>query len=139
MAVDPSITWLLVSTSPDEEMIIPVPSAVSFLYFSVETMSTRPGSTFFTTAAGTSGADEDPLPAALLCGAGTSLEEIPAAGAGPWLSTATGTPAPMPAPSAATPRETRKRPPRLPPPAGGSGGAQPPPGPPLPPPAWEPP
>ena len=76
-------------------MIIPVPSAVSLLYLSVAVMSTRPGSTFFATAAGLSGAEEDPLPAALPCGPGTSLEEIPAAGAAPWLPTATVIPAPM--------------------------------------------
>jgi hypothetical protein len=57
-------------------MIIPVPSAVSPRYLSVEVMSTRPGSTFLSTAAWFSVAD-DPLPAALLCGAGTSLDEVP--------------------------------------------------------------
>ena len=101
--VAPSITWLLVSTSPDDEMIIPVPSAVSLSYFSVEVMSTRPGLTFFSTAAALSGAD-DPLPAALLFGPGTSPEEIPADGAGLWWFSATVTPAPMPAASAATVR-----------------------------------
>ena len=96
----PSITWLLVSTSPDDEMIIPVPSAVSLLYLSVEVMSTRPGSTFFATATRLSGAEENPLPAALLCGPGT-LFEMAADGAVPcWLS-ATVTPAPMPAASPA--------------------------------------
>ncbi len=97
-----SITWLLVSTSPPEEMIIPVPSAVSLLYLSVAMMSTRPGSTFFCTFAGLSGAEEDPLPEALLCGPGTSPEEIPADWAAPWWPTATVTPAPMLAASAAT-------------------------------------
>ena len=107
MIVAPSITWLLVSTSPDDEMIIPVPSAVSLLYLSVEMMSTRPGLTFaatFAAAARLSGADEDPLPAALSCGPGTSFEEIPADGAAPWWPSATVTPAPMPAASAATVR-----------------------------------
>ena len=42
-------------------------------------MSTRPGSTLFRTVAGLSGAEEDPLPDALSCGPGTSLEETPAA------------------------------------------------------------
>ena len=76
-----SITWLLVSTSPEAEMIIPVPSAVSPLYLRFDMMSTRPGSTFFRTASGLSGAAEAPLPDALSCGPGTSLEETPAAGA----------------------------------------------------------
>ena len=83
-------------------MIIPVPSAVSPLYLSVEMMSTRPGSTFFRTAAGLSGAEEDPLPDALSCGPGTSPEEIPADGAAPWWPNATVAPAPMLAASAAT-------------------------------------
>ena len=82
-------------------MIIPVPSAVSLLYLSVEVMSTRPGSTFFATATRLSGAEEDPLPAALLCGPGTLFEEIPADGAVPWWFSATVTPAPMPAASPA--------------------------------------
>ena len=47
--VAPSITWLLVSTRPEEEMIIPVPSAVSPLNVRFDVMSTRPGSTFFCT------------------------------------------------------------------------------------------
>ena len=76
-----SITWLLVSTSPPEEMTIPVPSAVSLLYLRFDMMSTRPGSTFFCTVFGLSGPAEAPLPDALSCGPGTSLEEIPAAGA----------------------------------------------------------
>jgi hypothetical protein len=68
-------------------------------------MSTRPGSTFFSTlftAARLRGVEEGPLPAALLRGPGTSLEDIPADGPGPWLPTATVTPAPMLAASAAT-------------------------------------
>ena len=40
--VAPSITWLLVSTSPAEVSTIPVPSAVPLLR--VETTSTTPGS-----------------------------------------------------------------------------------------------
>ena len=98
------MTWLLVITSPVDEMIIPVPSAVSLLYVSVEVMSTRPGFTLFATATRLSGADEDPLPAALSCGPGTSFEEIPADGAALWWFSATVTPAPMPAASAATVR-----------------------------------
>jgi hypothetical protein len=46
--------------------------------------------------------DEDPLPEALFCGAGTSLEEMPEAGVLFWWSSATVTPAPMLAASAAT-------------------------------------
>ena len=65
-------------------------------------MSTRPGSTFFCTAAGSSGANEDPLPEALSCGPGISREEIPADGAAPWWLSATVAPAPMLAASAAT-------------------------------------
>ena len=106
MTVAPSITWLLVSTSPEEETIIPVPSAVSPLYLSVEVMSTRPGFTFFTTAARLSGAAEDPLPAALLSGPGTWFREMEGDGAEGaaelWWSTATVAPAPMLAASAAT-------------------------------------
>jgi hypothetical protein len=98
-----SMTWLLVSTRPEEDTIIPVPSAVSPRYLSVEVMSTRPGLTFLSTlstAAGLSAAD-DPLPDALLCGVGTSLE-VPADDPPPWLSSAIVTPAPMLAASAAT-------------------------------------
>src|SRR6266403_1930903 len=62
-------------------MIIPVPSAVSLLYLMFDMMSTRPGITFFRTAPGLSGDAEAPLPDALSCGPGTSLEETPAAGA----------------------------------------------------------
>ena len=43
--VDWSMTWLLVSTRPVEEMTMPVPSAVAPLYLRSEVMSTRPGST----------------------------------------------------------------------------------------------
>ena len=85
-------------------MIIPVPSAVSPLNLRFDMMSTRPGSTFFRTAATLSGAAEAPLPDALSCGPGTSLEETPApaAGAGLWPPNATVAPAPTPAASAAT-------------------------------------
>ena len=83
-------------------MIIPVPSAVSPLNLRFDMMSTRPGITFFRTAAGLSGAAEAPLPDALSCGPGTSLEETPAAGVVLWPPNATVAPAPMPAASAAT-------------------------------------
>src|ERR1700689_1953081 len=43
--VAPSITWLLVSTSPDEVTTMPVPAASALWYPRVETISTRPGST----------------------------------------------------------------------------------------------
>src|ERR1700728_3742682 len=43
--VDWSMTWLLVSTRPFDEMTMPVPSAVAPLYFRSEVTSTRPGST----------------------------------------------------------------------------------------------
>src|SRR3984885_10009115 len=43
--VAPSITWLLVSTSPDEVTTMPVPAASALWYPGLETMSTRPGST----------------------------------------------------------------------------------------------
>ena len=83
-------------------MIIPVPSAVSPLYLRFDMMSTRPGSTFLRTVSGLSGAAEAPLPEALSCGPGTSLEETPAAGAARWPPNATVTPAPMLAANAAT-------------------------------------
>ena len=54
-----------------------MPSAVSLAYLSVEVMSTRPGTTFRSTAAWFSA---DPLRAALSCGDGMSLEEMPADG-----------------------------------------------------------
>ena len=103
-----SITWLLVSTRPPAVTIIPVPSAVSPLYLSVAVMSTRPGSTFFATIDGSSGAAEAPLPDALSCGPGTPPPaeppaETPAAGVAPgWRFSATVAPAPMLAASAAT-------------------------------------
>ena len=100
--VAPSITWLFVSTRPEAEMIIPVPSAVSPLNLRFDMMSTRPGSTFFRTASGLSGAAEAPLPDALSCGPGTSPEETPAAGGVLWPPNATVAPAPTPAASAAT-------------------------------------
>ena len=65
-------------------------------------MAARPGSTFFRTAAGSSGAEEAPLPDALSCGPGTSPEVVPAAGAARCQPNATVTPAPMLAASAAT-------------------------------------
>ena len=49
MSVAPAITWLLVSTSPDEVITIPVPAAAPLV--SVVLMSTTPGSTFAAIAA----------------------------------------------------------------------------------------
>src|SRR5690349_15198049 len=109
-----SITWLLVSTRPFAEMIIPVPSAVSPLYLSDATISTRPGSTFFATVSRLRGADLEPLPDALSCGPGTTPEEAPeetpdawaeapeAWGAAECPPTRRVAPAPMPAAGAAT-------------------------------------
>src|SRR5580692_1353052 len=56
--VDWSITWLLVSTRPVDEMTMPVPSAVAPLYFRSEVTSTRPGSTLAASAL----AFRDPVP-----------------------------------------------------------------------------
>jgi hypothetical protein len=91
-------------------MIIPVPSAVSPLYLSDATISTRPGSTFYATVSGLRGADLEPLPDALSCGPGTTPEapeEAPAETPDAWVAaccppTSTVAPAPMPAASAAT-------------------------------------
>src|SRR5215470_10924810 len=44
MDVAPLMTWLLVSTSPDDVSTIPVPAAVPFWLPSVETTSTTAGS-----------------------------------------------------------------------------------------------
>ena len=41
--VEPSMTWLLVSTRPSELITMPVPAACSLLYCSVVLMMTRPG------------------------------------------------------------------------------------------------
>src|SRR5271168_3752692 len=47
MAVAPLITWLLVSTSPEEVSTIPVPAASSLWNPRRVSMSTSPGSTLF--------------------------------------------------------------------------------------------
>src|ERR1700683_4226746 len=107
MLVAPSMTWLLVITRPEADRTIPVPLADSLSYRSVEVMSTRPGSTFFLTAAWLSGAD-DPLPDALLCGPGISPAETVGDDGLLWLSTATVPPAPMLAAAPAPARVTRK-------------------------------
>ncbi len=99
--VDPSTTWLLVSTTPLEERIMPVPAAAPSWYLSVELMSTMPGSTLLATAPSLTlvvlalpapfGFDEG------ICWADTVLPgdwEL-------WFS-ATTAPAPTPAASAAT-------------------------------------
>src|SRR5256714_5176430 len=46
----PLITWLLVSTTPDESSTIPVPAACTFGWLSCVLMSTRPGSTLAASA-----------------------------------------------------------------------------------------
>src|ERR1700730_18500604 len=48
--VEPSMTWLLVSTRPSGLITMPVAAACSLLYCSVVLMMTRPGATLFTTA-----------------------------------------------------------------------------------------
>src|ERR1035437_5492163 len=45
MVVAPSITWLLVSISPEDVSTMPVPAASTCWYPSVVLMSTSPGST----------------------------------------------------------------------------------------------
>ena len=45
IAVESSMTWLLVSTSPLELITMPVPAARSLLYWSVVLMITTPGRT----------------------------------------------------------------------------------------------
>src|SRR5215469_59422 len=44
-----SITWLLVRTSPDLLMMMPVPAAAALLYCKLLLMTTMPGSTAFST------------------------------------------------------------------------------------------
>src|SRR5579864_2941058 len=58
-AVEPSMTWLLVSTRPSERITMPVPAADSLLYCSVVSMITRPGWTLFRIACSLA-LDEDP-------------------------------------------------------------------------------
>jgi hypothetical protein len=95
----------LVSTRPDGDKIIPVPSAVSLAYVSVEVMSTRPGLTFRSTVAWFS---PGPLLAWLSCGDGTSLEEAPAVALDPEPENPTVSPAPITAATAATVRYTSR-------------------------------
>src|SRR5690349_25047088 len=111
-----SITWLLVRTRPFAEMIIPVPSAVSPLYLSDATISTRPGLTFFATLSGLSGADREPLPDALSRGPGTSPggeapDETPDARGGGWCPpTRHGAPGPVPPPGPGNGQGARRPP-----------------------------
>jgi hypothetical protein len=58
MLVASLTTWLLVSTRPLDEMTMPVPSATSPAYCSVESTSTTPGSTLAAMAV----AFSDPVP-----------------------------------------------------------------------------
>jgi hypothetical protein len=99
--VAPSITWLLVSTRPEADRIIPVPSAVSLAYLSWEVMSTRPGTTLRLTAAWFRAA---PVPGASSCGEGTVPEATPAGGVELGLSKAKVSPAPTTAATTATVR-----------------------------------
>src|SRR5580704_13668309 len=50
IAVELSMTWLLVSTRPSGLITMPVAAACSLRYCSVVLMMTRPGATLFTTA-----------------------------------------------------------------------------------------
>src|ERR1700722_4925000 len=50
IAVESSMTWLLVSTRPSALITMPVAAACSPLYCSEVLMMTRPGATLFTTA-----------------------------------------------------------------------------------------
>ena len=70
-------------------------------------MSTRPGLTFRSTVPWFS---PGPLPAWLLCGDGTPLEETPAVGLDPEPANATVSPAPTTAATAATVRYTSRCP-----------------------------
>src|ERR1700722_10874218 len=66
MVVAPSITWLLVRTSPEEVSTMPVPAASSCWKLSVVLMSTSPGSTFEAMAETSDGAPV-PDPGVLGC------------------------------------------------------------------------
>ncbi len=118
-----SMTWLLVSTRPLEEITMPVPSAVASLYFRLESTSTMPGSTCAASALALSEPEPvfvppeppelDPLPApedgnGFALPNGLDPEPFPLSGelAGElalpeWLS-ATAAPAPAAAASTAT-------------------------------------
>ena len=69
--VESSMTWLLVSTSPSGLITMPVPAPASPLYCIVVLMTTRPGSTLFTTCC--SALPVPPPAAGLAAGAGTAL------------------------------------------------------------------
>ena len=97
--VDPATTWLLVSTTPLEDRIMPVPAAAPSWYLSVELMSTTPGWTLFATDC-TSMLAVFALPA-LRFGEGICCEETEFGDWELWFS-ATTAPAPAPAASAAT-------------------------------------
>ena len=96
-----SMTWLLVSTRPFDEMTMPVPSAVSPLYFRSEVMSTRAGSTLPESAV----AFSEPVPllvaagAAVACGP-EAAEAAPAERVGPGAAAGAAVPPvpPLPAP-----------------------------------------
>src|SRR5580693_277434 len=98
--VDPSTTWLLVSTRPFEDSTIPVPAAAPFSYLSWELISTTPGSTLFATDCSLSAALLA-LPAAFRFGDGICWEETEPGFCEFWFS-ATTVPAPTAAATAAT-------------------------------------
>src|SRR6516164_4339748 len=62
MDVEPSMTWLLVSTRPSWLITMPVPAACSLLYCSVVSMTTRPGRTLATIACSLELVPEPPPP-----------------------------------------------------------------------------
>ncbi len=99
--VDPSTTWLLVSTTPLEDRIMPVPAAAPSRYLSVELMSTMPGWTLFATDC-TLTLVVLGLPAPLRLGDGICWEETVLPGDWELWFSATTAPAPTPAASAAT-------------------------------------
>ena len=98
--VEPSTTWLLVSTTPLEERIMPVPAAAPSSYLSVELMYTMPGLTLFATECSLM-LVVLALPAAFRFGDGICWEETVLPDWELWFS-ATTAPAPTPAASAAT-------------------------------------
>jgi hypothetical protein len=98
--VEPSTTWLLVSTTPLEERIMPVPAAAPSSYLSWELISTMPGLTLLATEVSLM-LVVLALPAAFRFGDGICWEETVLPDWELWFS-ATTAPAPAPAASAAT-------------------------------------
>ena len=98
--MDPSTTWLLVSTRPLEESTIPVPAAAPFTYLSWELISTTPGSTLFATDCSLR-LVVLALPAAFRFGDGICCDDTELGFCEFWFS-ATTVPAPTAAATAAT-------------------------------------